>query len=1479
MSRIACLAWGSLEWDPRDLQPHLATAWFNDGPTLPLEFARVSKDGRLTLVLLAGGSAVPVLWAEMNVENAELAREAIRRREGCSTTAVGVWPGDPNRIGYSDIERWARAKGLDHVVWTALGPKFNDKPGPPLDAQSAVEYLRNLPAPAKQLAEEYVRRAPPQIKTVFRSVFETELGWAADAAGGISAPHTRSMPTESANVESVRAMTSTAEDSEPLDHQAGGERLAPRLSGFDPREVFHQGLPFQPGEGDLIVGGSTAQVMGRMAAALFLGCVTKERKRWFSGITVVAPPLLAWNHPDEAIFEMLVKGAEDYRGDPLAQDERDILRRKVRVVRCDWLNVALVLAAARTCEPRQVLLVPEAALFRDQDIPEVEARGRSMTLIAEDVWTPHVASLARKLLPIAKEAESHVVLIASDLPPASEQNRKLLVDVSDLYPAYVGFNAGPEPGEVLKNSVPKWVAMAASGRVAQALTEIDDSDLTPEFKAQLKVQVAARSDDDELIERLIQEVLQAGHKLPDDIAGRIARISYRSGDEQTAKKLIAQCSAGISGRALLEALLESSTQMRATELVAQLWTRLATLHPESAALVEDCEVRVLQLCQCLPDADAGSAQSRIGLSGFQHFVVDTLSAKELVDYSTFLQTVEGNWPSERGFSHVCAAVHALTWKRAVDSLNLAVAACESTRYRARAVRLVVHAMRRFLLLELRPNENAEGFKEPLAHLIRYLASHADDSQTRASVARVLSVDTAGALGLPMLVSFTLDTVGAGVRLGAPTVTPKPLEPEEFKARFEALWVWMSAQPAIEVGVTRIPADLVGGDPGRFIASLAQTVRRGAQMDHGEDDLSFIEQCAQAVCLVTPFAPEGAPDLDVLRVVASKAALLGRAQHARDIAEQLLQLAGTEPSRLRAAWACYADIYQRTGSPIDALLGISCAASCDVAVEPNDVFQEAYVLLRVARDLRFHDLARNVLEKCRQLTRLQGLAESATLRLDGVEIGLRLASTDRADLRAIEVLLRDARAHCERVLQEEDELFTPASNYAQAMGLVQRHGGTVRQEDSAFLAQLLKKFDGGPAQFLQSLSAAFPSVDQMLTLHNRMQPARNSEYATADSLSAVIAAKRVLLPQAPQLAPEDAALAIELLAERALELPAPGKPLERGRPGEAIRQLSMSGVEVLMLAMDEAGELVAVLTDAGEITMVRPAAKAASARRRLLEWGRKYPYRLGLIEREEGNGEFYSAMAEFNIPIPKGKRVLVIAQPALLGLPYNLALVADRFAGSSKAIALVPSLTWLDAVRARSRNENQRLMAWISVPLEPEQLKTLDMVYQRLLPSFEEYGFQIDNSRRIPNGFQGARMAVVTAHGQLTSDARYIHRIADDEALAESPTSLANALAGVELTILFVCSGGRVDEHPHANTSVSLPKLLLDRGCRTVIASPWPVAAAVPGNWFEGFMQAWNAGATTFEANLFANKNVEARLGPEPQYCLAMTVYGDGLLQK
>lgn len=76
------------------------------------------------------------------------------------------------------IGEWAKSQGFDHVIWTALPPKFGHQDGvPPPSAQAAIEYLASRDPKVRRDAEEYVRRAPKQVRTPFRAVFEEHFGW------------------------------------------------------------------------------------------------------------------------------------------------------------------------------------------------------------------------------------------------------------------------------------------------------------------------------------------------------------------------------------------------------------------------------------------------------------------------------------------------------------------------------------------------------------------------------------------------------------------------------------------------------------------------------------------------------------------------------------------------------------------------------------------------------------------------------------------------------------------------------------------------------------------------------------------------------------------------------------------------------------------------------------------------------------------------------------------------------------------------------------------------------------------------------------------------------------------------------------------------------------------------------------------------------------------------------------------------------
>ena len=178
MTTVACLGWGSLTWDPRELP--IRRYWFDDGPLIPVEFARQSQDGRITLVILDEARPVRSLWAIMDARTEDDAREDLRRRERIfkknATKHVGSWPSG-NTPPIAGLADWARARHVDAVVWTALPPYLEIAKGCSPTENKVVDYVRGLTGSKRTIAEQYVRRTPRQIDTAFRRRMEAEFNW------------------------------------------------------------------------------------------------------------------------------------------------------------------------------------------------------------------------------------------------------------------------------------------------------------------------------------------------------------------------------------------------------------------------------------------------------------------------------------------------------------------------------------------------------------------------------------------------------------------------------------------------------------------------------------------------------------------------------------------------------------------------------------------------------------------------------------------------------------------------------------------------------------------------------------------------------------------------------------------------------------------------------------------------------------------------------------------------------------------------------------------------------------------------------------------------------------------------------------------------------------------------------------------------------------------------------------------------------
>jgi hypothetical protein len=175
--KIACLGWGSLIWRPESLP--IQNKWFEDGPILPIEFARISSDDRVTLIIDNKAKPIRTLWSLMTTSSLDLAIEALKQREGAKVVESihFVKLGMENlTVIQKDILKWIIEKNLDAAIWTGLSYSNKTKNKKP-SCKFIINHLSHLDYNKKKNAEEYIRRAPIQIDTEYRRQIEAEFGW------------------------------------------------------------------------------------------------------------------------------------------------------------------------------------------------------------------------------------------------------------------------------------------------------------------------------------------------------------------------------------------------------------------------------------------------------------------------------------------------------------------------------------------------------------------------------------------------------------------------------------------------------------------------------------------------------------------------------------------------------------------------------------------------------------------------------------------------------------------------------------------------------------------------------------------------------------------------------------------------------------------------------------------------------------------------------------------------------------------------------------------------------------------------------------------------------------------------------------------------------------------------------------------------------------------------------------------------------
>lgn len=118
---IGILAWGSLIWQPKDLFFDTEFGWKEDGPILPIEFARISKDGRVTLVITQNGTFVPTLYTESKYKTLDEAILNLAVREGSGRRSIGFYDKTKNEFSNNvffaeNILDWMNENDFDAII-------------------------------------------------------------------------------------------------------------------------------------------------------------------------------------------------------------------------------------------------------------------------------------------------------------------------------------------------------------------------------------------------------------------------------------------------------------------------------------------------------------------------------------------------------------------------------------------------------------------------------------------------------------------------------------------------------------------------------------------------------------------------------------------------------------------------------------------------------------------------------------------------------------------------------------------------------------------------------------------------------------------------------------------------------------------------------------------------------------------------------------------------------------------------------------------------------------------------------------------------------------------------------------------------------------------------------------------------------------------------------------------------------------------
>lgn len=1109
--------------------------------------------------------------------------------------------------------------------------------------------------------------------------------------------------------------------------------------------------------------------------------------------------------------------------------------------------------------------------------------------LEETLRTAHLHQLLVEVDALCQANNCYVALDSGFLAPLRQDDLALLMSVGDA-----GFVSGvpadeelPDPEKILED-VSRWTDAVKAGQIGSVIAEIDaDASLSDRQGFFLKLEFFSTAGIHDQMRGLLRASPQMLVDLPVQQALAIARLSEDADDDDFAESLIVQCLPRIRNEEDFHSALNTSLQLRSQALRSSVIEAYRRLHPNALAL---------KRLGVLEAARAGRYDEAVAVLAS---IPDAHATEEARMYALLADgTSKPGWDPQAVHAMVMREMQHLAGDAGVEiALQL-----ERHGRRSESCNFLLQRgedlTSRELLLLIRLigtalQAGSMPASDPLVERIidrsiAYLAAHPDNGRVRTQLADLLGPTMTATDGVAMLVKALLKRADKQPTIHQrPKVADRalPIPADETKPHLERIWRWLreKGNGMWVVGQHTLPTDMLDVSADRLIAAILHQVDYAGSRIADENDLNVLNLYMAAACAIAPLANEPDEDLTVVRTVGNKLALAGKGQAARDVAEFVIINSGERPERHRQALFSFADIYARVGMRIEAMVALAAALETGAKTSWDQIWFETNLLFRLLRDAGMARLAIPYLDRSRLALEEIGAADRDGYRLETMALQAITAAFDSegGSDEKLAALIKAACSNAEIVLARNDDLLPIAMVLNRLIHMGSPRGLTALFPAEQLLDRLLTAIPEAQRPMIRAAGRS-PTLADIAAVARSIDDARYAADVGYDLRNLRIMTRTLIGSAVTEVEPEALTYAVEASADRAILVrTADGKPVQTERllaresaPYEAALELSRLGAGIVGMAMFEK-RLATIEFENGDISDVTLEEKEKFSAEALQRWSERFPkdYSLDALSRDEMRA---SVMDLGVTKLPK--RSIIVEDARLQRFPPNLLTIDGNYAGFEHAIGITPSLEWLMASRRLDRTGNGTARMWIPTSPPSYEPGPLTLMADEVAPELASHSIVLERGEQPSAGFADADVAIIGAHGGLAEVNRYFRSLSNDSHSVTEIAQVAEVTRKARLTILFVCSGGRIDPHPETGMAIGLAKQILARGSAAVIGPAWPIPFFVAQPWLAGFFTAWRRGAMVLDACHAANLHVARLTSWDPKRALAMAVYGDPFIR-